>query len=339
MLRVIISVVIISIILFTIAVSVVVWFNKRAIILNLMFPGAQLNDLLALPARYVLRNNTKTETSSLRRGTLYTCYTDDMRAINCYTTVSPQEWHRAEASAAASPHHKIKTLLVMYAHGNAGNLFTGWATVLDMVVESCRTAVHAIDPSTRVVGVAFDYAGYTGENAKATPQNSIEYWQCVYSDALKRVLPTHLLCYGRSIGGAVSVHGLARELRSIPSQGSGLSSPKHRALFLETPFLGLPTTRIFGSKYVRDIFPCDDKLRYLNRQGVPISVVLADYDAIIDNDVVRKLLEHACANQKKKKLLSIDTVASGHNGAKCNECESTCGRQLSSAVTSLLTST
>jgi hypothetical protein len=324
MILTIVFVIVLVIIATTVIVGVLVGMNMESIISRGMFPGSSMNDLLSIPSRHILSRHSQasssstlnTDPSSVSIGTHYTVN----GYISCYTTVEPTRWYASNRdNNVVHLSNKKTTLLILLSHGNAGSITTGWRDVIDRMVNVAHFACDGVDHEVEVFGVVYDYLGYNGEKGQATPTNAIDDCVAVYDDVLKRYSGvTHVMHYGRSIGAAVTVHATGKIMDRTILVAAAEHTPSsvvhiERAVFLETPFLGLATTRVLGSNLVRDRFPCAARLRQLRRSKIDCTVVLAERDSIIDNATVTKLLQ-----QSVGPTLTLETIVGAqHNTAKC----------------------
>lgn len=198
--------------------------------------------------------------------------------------------------------------VIIFAHGNAGNIEMMWANVTDRLVTTFG--------STNVCAYTFDYK--PEENmSSVSPASAVAQWQKLHTHILeKHKNLKHLIIYGRSIGGAVSVHGAASILAENKQEYK-------TSLVLETPFLGTHSTNVPGATYIAERFGCIAEVQEINRHDVDVVAFLANDDEIINNRVVK---EYLTAIVRGGKLRLVEIPDCTHNDVYSHRVWSdTCG--------------
>jgi hypothetical protein len=172
-----------------------------------------------------------------------------------------------------------KTTLIFYLHGNAGSIDFNWYSVIqelsiiankEISSENCEGTLLP-----NVVIATFDYRqfGRSRSCVNPTPNNAVEDAECVLKFLQTEFKPTKILMYGKSLGAAVAVH--VNDIHAFP-------------LFLEVPFLGESSVKLIP-RWIpfNERFPCKHQIK---RSHSSITVVLGEFDNLIDNDKIIELL-------------------------------------------------
>jgi hypothetical protein len=170
--------------------------------------------------------------------------------------------------------------LMLYFHGNAGDLHTMWG-------EELHNLHDIVGTSWTVVG--YDYRGYGNSTGRSSEANlradCVELFQ-----HLAREFST-VVVYGRSLGAIPAIE-IAHD-------------PRVKHIFLETPLLGLGCVRIIGqipglaSMFRADVHNCT----------APVTAVIATDDELLDPRKQVLLLP---------KQTNVIRVPTGHNTASHN---------------------
>ena len=177
--------------------------------------------------------------------------------------------------------------VVLFAHGNAGNLFYR-ASLLGFFVRE-----------TRARTLLFEYSGYGGNEGRPSEDEVYRDGLAAYDHLVAEgVAPGRVVLYGESLGGAVSLHVASER----PVAG----------VVLQAPFASLSSLarRLYswlplGSVLVRGAFPNAERVRRLT---VPVLVVHGTADEVIPFVEGRQV--HAAAPAGSE-LLPIE--GAGHN--------------------------
>ena len=193
--------------------------------------------------------------------------------------------------------------IVCFSHGNAGNIKMLWGNICDRIVEAV--------PGSNAVGFTFDYTR-GDDGRRPSPESSVNQCKQVIRHALD-TFPSavNLIIYGRSIGGAVSIHALAHLLQSDRE----VTTRFHNVhLVLETPFIGTYQTKFPAVNIVAERFGCVIQLQEINRHKVTMTCFMASRDEIINNEAAHEILADIIRDNK----LNIMYFDTNHNGVVSN---------------------
>ena len=197
-------------------------------------------------------------------------------------------WFPGRVDAAAAPGAEQRVPVLLWAHGNAGNL-TG-------------RAPHAHQIASRGVSVfVFDYRGYGKSEGQPSEEGIYRDAEAAYAFVTEQldVQPQRLVLLGRSLGSAPA----ARLARQLPHAGLVLVSPLPSARSMaRRMFGGLPVDWL-----VRSRFPVSEWVG--ERHGdAPLLVIHGDRDEIIPIEYGREVFDAAA---EPKRFLQLE--GAGHN--------------------------
>ncbi len=170
------------------------------------------------------------------------------------------------------PENQIRQRVILYYHGNAGNLIR-WG------------AISEYFDSLGYDFISYDYRGFGKSEGKRNEHLFHSDAQLVYDWTLERYSSENMVLYGRSLG-------------------SGLVCPvavnnKHKVLILETPFASMRQlfqsyypflpSRLFSFKYQ---FQNDDQLRELESPVLILQGICDRITPVSSNQVLKECLNH-----------------------------------------------
>ena len=175
--------------------------------------------------------------------------------------------------------------VVLFCHGNAGNI-------------SHRLEQLRIIHDLGLACLIFDYQGYGRSQGRISEQGAYRDVAAAWSylTETRKIAPDRIICWGRSLGGAVAAHQAA--------------TSRPLALIIESAFTSLPA---LGQKLypflpvrllVRYHFPVQD---FLQNRSCPLLIVHSREDEIVPFAFGRRLFEQA---PEPKAFLEL---SGGHN--------------------------
>ena len=182
--------------------------------------------------------------------------------------------------------------LVVFAHGNVGSLGATWS-------QTAATLSASLGEGTAVL--TFDYRGYGLSPSRSNPRNAVSDMSqlLVAAAALNH---ERLVVCGHSIGAAVAVNAV-----SVIQNVVDIAS-----LVLIAPMLGtrnlkwhVPFSRLCGEKF-------DCRLAMAKTRRLPLTLLLAEHDTIIDNDAVLSIVVDSRSANNMDNVVSI-LVPTTHN--------------------------
>jgi pimeloyl-ACP methyl ester carboxylesterase len=210
----------------------------------------------------------------------------------CYSQAELHLYYRGPLNVSGIP-----VALVLFSHGNAGDIKTTWRLVVDFMYEFlCQQR-----PDVCWTVVTYDYRSFGRSKSIRFPTEDLTLADAttihnyVTKELLQKAKSVHLCLYGRSLGAAVSVH-----------LGAGL--PDVRGVFLETPFLGSHSLHIPNIRSFPAFFDCSDALRKLRVKVHSVNVL---HDLIIDCEAATNILQEAGHGGETMHILN--SRREGHN--------------------------
>ena len=201
--------------------------------------------------------------------------------------ISEGEWIEIENAGSDLSGYLMKQpkksdTLILYSHGNGGNL-TWYIPTLDLLKDFGDV-------------LAYDYPGYGKSKGKCTEKEVLNSGLVAYDYAINLGYK-RIICYGFSMGGAVSVH--------IASQR------KLDGLILQSTFARISDcVPMIGNSVVGDFFQSIEKVDSIN---CPVVILHSTSDWVVPYDSSLKLYNSLSG---KKKFINIK---GGHNYAQLNK--------------------
>lgn len=172
------------------------------------------------------------------------------------------------------------TYTILYSHGNAEDLGDSRSTL-----EALQRMGFAV--------FSYDYRGYGSSPGRASEQTTYQDIDAAYRylTTTSRIVPEHIIVYGRSVGSGPSVDLASRELVA--------------GVILENAF-----TSTFRVVTRIPIFPFDrfDNLSKIGKLNCPVLIIHGSADQIIPLHHGQTLFRHA---KPPKQLVIVD--GAGHN--------------------------
>jgi fermentation-respiration switch protein FrsA (DUF1100 family) len=173
-------------------------------------------------------------------------------------------WHAA--GPAAQP-------TLIWSHGNGGNI----AGRADVLLALAARGLNVL---------AYDYRGYGRSAGRPSEAGVYRDAEAVYDSERRRGVPAaHIICFGESLGGAVSVHLASAR----PCAGVAVVSTFTRLRDVARHYVG-PLAFVVGDQF--------DTLGRIRDLAVPILVAHGDRDDIVPFALGRRLF--AAANRPKR---------------------------------------